>query len=150
MIYKLLALNIDGSLLRSNMKMSKKTKDAIEYVKSKGVYVTLATARPFISARRIAKSLKLNGYLITNNGAYIAESLDEPLYTSRLQAEVAQQIVAILEQFNAHIRVQQEGYSISNKVGQKKSFARKGDSRRNGTAFQSHIIRRFIVSAYGR
>ncbi|MGV3388767.1 HAD hydrolase family protein, partial [Streptococcus agalactiae] len=37
---QMLALNIDGALLRSNGKLHQTTKDAIEYVKKKGIYVT--------------------------------------------------------------------------------------------------------------
>jgi hydroxymethylpyrimidine pyrophosphatase-like HAD family hydrolase len=39
MIYRLLALNIDGTLLQSNGKIHKSTKEAIEYVQQKGIYV---------------------------------------------------------------------------------------------------------------
>ncbi|BBP88200.1 hypothetical protein BsIDN1_18180 [Bacillus safensis] len=48
---KLLALNIDGTLLRSNGKIHSATKEAVEYVKKKGVYVTIVTNRHFRSAQ---------------------------------------------------------------------------------------------------
>lgn len=77
---QLLALNIDGALLRSNGKIHQATKDAIEYVKKKGIYVTLVTNRHFRSAQKIAKSLKLDAKLITHSGAYIAEKIDAPFF----------------------------------------------------------------------
>ena len=45
MIYKLLAVNIDGTLLQSNGRLTKATKEAIAYVQSKGVAVVLVTSR---------------------------------------------------------------------------------------------------------
>jgi Cof subfamily protein (haloacid dehalogenase superfamily) len=117
--YRLLALNIDGTILRSNSRISKQTKDAIEYVKNKGVYVTLATARPFLAAKKIAKALKLDGYLITSDGAFIAETTEDPLLTRCISEESALQIVEILEQYDCHIRILHQDFSIGNKVRQK-------------------------------
>ncbi|TWI56198.1 Cof-type HAD-IIB family hydrolase [Halalkalibacter nanhaiisediminis] len=118
MRYRLLALNVDGTILRANSKISRQTKDAIEYVKDKGVYVTLATARPFPSAKKLAKTLKIDGCLITSDGAYVSSSLEEPVFVRRIKEEKALQIVDILEQYHCHVRVLHESYSIGNKVSQ--------------------------------
>lgn len=75
----MLALNIDGTALRTNGRLHPATKEAIEYAKKKGVYVTLVTNRHFRSAQKIAKSLKLDTKLITHSGAIIAEKIDDPL-----------------------------------------------------------------------
>jgi Cof subfamily protein (haloacid dehalogenase superfamily) len=119
MTYKLLALNIDGTVLKSNARISKQTKDAIEYVKEKGVYVTLATSRPFPAAKKIAKALKVDGFLISSDGAFIANDADEPIFVRRLKEEKALQIVDILERYDCHIRVLHESFSIGNKVRQR-------------------------------
>lgn len=125
MTYRLLALNIDGTLLKENARISRQTKEAIAYVRKKGVYVTLATSRPFPSARKVAKSLKLDGYLITSDGSFIAHSADEPLFTRRIKEEKAMQIVDILENFDCQIRVMHETYSIGNRVRQKSNLMAK-------------------------
>ena len=49
MIYRLLALNIDGTLLYNNGKIAKGLRETIEFVKRKDVYVTLFTSRNFQS-----------------------------------------------------------------------------------------------------
>ena len=49
---QMLALNIDGTLLRTNGRLHPATKEAIEYAKKKGVYVTLVTNRHFRSAQK--------------------------------------------------------------------------------------------------
>ncbi|WP_332694094.1 Cof-type HAD-IIB family hydrolase [Halalkalibacter lacteus] len=119
MTYKLLALNIDETVLKSNARISKQTKDAIEYVKEKGVYVTLATSRPFPATKKIAKALKVDGFLISSDGAFIATDADEPIFVRRLKEEKALQIVDILERYDCHIRVLHESFSIGNKVRQR-------------------------------
>lgn len=125
MTYRLLALNIDGTLLRDNARISKQTKDAIEYVKNKGVYVTLATARPFPSARKIAKTLKVDGCLITSDGAFVASTAEDPIFVRRIKEEKTLQIVDLLEQYECHIRVMHESYSIGNKIRQKNNLIAK-------------------------
>ncbi|KPC97811.1 Stress response protein YhaX [Geobacillus sp. BCO2] len=60
-MYKLLALNIDGTILKNNGRLPRETKEAVDYVKKKGVYVTLITSRNLLSARKVAKALRLMG-----------------------------------------------------------------------------------------
>ncbi|WP_020061046.1 Cof-type HAD-IIB family hydrolase [Bacillus sp. 123MFChir2] len=115
MIYRLLALNIDGTLLLSNGKLQKGTREAIEFVKRKGVYVTLFTNRNFQSAHKVAKSLKLNSLLVTHGGAFISSSLDKPLIQKRLSEETTFNIVQVLEHFECNVRISHEKFSIGNR-----------------------------------
>lgn len=117
--YRLLALDVDGTLLRSNHRLAKQTKDAIEFVKKKGVYVTLATGRAFPSAQKVANALKLDTDLITHDGAFISSSFETPTFERRLNNEKAYHIVELLEKYRCHIRVMHEKYAIGNKVRQK-------------------------------
>ncbi|MCD8511177.1 MAG: Cof-type HAD-IIB family hydrolase [Bacillus sp. (in: Bacteria)] len=120
MTYRLLALDIDGTLLKSNHRLAKETKEAIEYAQSKDVYVTLATGRAFPSAKKIAKALKLDdAYLITHDGAYIASELEDPIFERRLDSDRVYQIVDILENYHCHVRLLHEKYAIGNKVRQR-------------------------------
>ncbi|WP_261130208.1 Cof-type HAD-IIB family hydrolase [Bacillus sp. Marseille-Q3570] len=125
LVYRLLALDIDGTLLRSNFRIDRSTKEAIDYVRNKGVYVTLATGRNFPSAQKIAKALKLDSILITHNGALIASSIDEPLHEERISAYDVRKIVRILEKYDAHIRLLHERYSLGNQVQQKSHIVAK-------------------------
>lgn len=113
--YRLLALNIDGTLLRSNGRLQPSTKEAIEYVKGKGIYVTLVTNRHFQSAKKIAKALKVDSLLVTHGGAFISEKLDEPLYEKRISEELTFNLVQVLENFKCNIRLTHERFSIGNR-----------------------------------
>jgi len=116
MIYQLLAINIDGTLLRSNGRIQSGTREAIEYVKNKEVYVTLVTNRTFPSAKKVAKALKLDSLLITHGGSFIASSIDEPLKASRIPEEKTFNIVQVLENYECNIRLLHERFSIGNRM----------------------------------
>lgn len=115
MIYRLLALNIDGTLLRSNGRLQSSTKEAIQFVQKKDVYITLVTSRHFQSAKKLAKALKIDGCLITHGGAFIANRLDDPLYVKRISEDLTFNIVQVLEYFNCNIRIVHERFSIGNR-----------------------------------
>lgn len=125
MVYRMLALDIDGTLLQSNHKLNRRTKDAIEFVKNKSVYVTLVTERHFHSAQKVAKSLKLKVPIITQNGAFIASNVDEPLYENRIRPEIIKPVIDLLEGYDCHIRVSHERFSIGNRVSQKNELIAK-------------------------
>lgn len=115
MIYRMLAINIDGTLLQSNGKLHKSTKEAIEYVQRKGIYVTLVTSRTFPSAKKVAKALKINTNLITHRGAYIAKEVERPVHSSRIKDSVTYDLVQLLEGFPCQIRLVHEHFSLANK-----------------------------------
>nr|WP_155113172.1 Cof-type HAD-IIB family hydrolase [Metabacillus mangrovi] len=112
----MLALNIDGTLLRSNGRLHQATKEAIEFVQKKDVYVTLVTNRHFQSARKLARALKIDAILVTHSGAFISDKIDEPLFERRLGEEMTYNLVQVLENYECHIRIIHERYCIGNRV----------------------------------
>ncbi|KYD28750.1 Cof-type HAD-IIB family hydrolase [Geobacillus sp. FSL W8-0032] len=121
-MYKLLALNIDGTILKNNGRLSRETKEAVDYVRKKGVYVTLMTSRNFLSARKVAKALRLDGMLITFQGALIGKSLDHRLFAAVIPEERTFNIVQILENFPCNIRLMHERYSLGNRKKVKRNL----------------------------
>lgn len=115
MIYRMLAINIDGTLLQSNGKLHKSTKEAIEFVQQKGIYVTLVTSRTFPSAKKVAKALKLQTNLIAHKGAYIAKDIERPVHSSRINDHISYDLVRLLEGFPCQIRLVHEHFSLANK-----------------------------------
>ncbi len=75
---KLLALDLDGTLLNSRGKISEENKQAIRKAEEKGVLVTIATGRRFRDARPVALEIGFNAPIVTHNGALLkfAESLE--------------------------------------------------------------------------
>lgn len=116
MIYRMLAMNIDGTIVHENGKIAKETKEAIEYVQDKGVPVTLVTSRSFASAKKVAKALKLNSPLVTHSGCYIADELEKPLYVKKIAEDITYEIALFLEKFSSQVHLSHEKRSIVGKA----------------------------------
>lgn len=69
--FKLIALDMDGTLLNEEGKIPEENRRAIEEAQAKGVYVVLSTGRSIMTCREFAESLKLSSYLVTVNGSEI-------------------------------------------------------------------------------
>ncbi len=75
-MYKLIALDIDGTLLNKEKKVTKEVFDAIQAAKEKGVKVVLSTGRPLPGVQELLKELKLDdeeNYVVTFNGGLVQE-----------------------------------------------------------------------------
>lgn len=73
MAIKLLAIDVDGTLLTSEYAISPATRRAIEEIRRRGILLVLVTGRRFALARPIALELGLTTPLITHSGALIKD-----------------------------------------------------------------------------
>lgn len=82
MTYKILFLDIDGTILKPDHTYEDSTKDAINQVMNHGMKVFLATGRPLHEVGDLANDLNINA-LIGYNGAYAVDQgqtvVDEPM-----------------------------------------------------------------------
>ncbi|MGP4105728.1 HAD family hydrolase [Virgibacillus sp. L01] len=69
MTYKLLFLDIDGTILKPDHTYTEATRNAIAKVKEQGIEVFLATGRPLHEIDKLAKELNIHSY-IGYNGAF--------------------------------------------------------------------------------
>jgi len=92
--YRLLALDIDGTLLRSDKTISPRTLSAVEAARRRGVRVVLVTGRRHPAARRIAEQLGKDLDLVLHNGALIIEN-GEVLRCLPLERGLALRAVAV-------------------------------------------------------
>lgn len=70
---RLLALDLDGTILGDDLRISARTRVAIREAIARGVTVVLATGRMYRSALPYSESLGLSGPLICYQGAYVRE-----------------------------------------------------------------------------
>ncbi|WP_160719056.1 Cof-type HAD-IIB family hydrolase [Bacillus sp. USDA818B3_A] len=68
---KLVALDMDGTLLNNQGQVSKANREAIKAAKDKGIYVVLSTGRSILTVRDHADDLELTSYLVTVNGSEV-------------------------------------------------------------------------------
>ena len=82
MAIKLIALDLDGTLLTSTKEISQKNKAALQAAREKGVHVVLTTGRPLQAIEGFLKELNLIGvgeYSITFNGGLVQENTGQIL-----------------------------------------------------------------------
>jgi hydroxymethylpyrimidine pyrophosphatase-like HAD family hydrolase len=91
---RLLALDIDGTLLRSDKTLSPRTRDALEQARRSGVRLVLVTGRRYPSARRVADDLGGGLPLVLHNGALVVEG-EEILRCRPLPREVALRAIRV-------------------------------------------------------
>ncbi len=97
---KLLALDLDGTLLNSNGKIPVENISAIRQAEAKGVLVTIATGRRFRDARPVGLECEFNAPIITHNGALLkyAESL-ETVEVSLIENNTTKEILRVGKEF---------------------------------------------------
>lgn len=112
---KLLALDLDGTLLNSNGKIPEANKIAIRRAEEKGVKVTICTGRRFRDARPVGLELELNAPIISHNGALIkfADSL-ETVVCSTISQKTVLEILRVGREFgtDAMISADPEGKGV--------------------------------------
>lgn len=114
--YKLLALDVDGTLLTSGHTISKLTKRTIEELISHGIYVTLATGRAYPSAKSLATYLGMRVPLVTHDGAYVAEPRgDKVLFVKRIPYDVASAITEVLVAHQLNVMLLHESFAVTNR-----------------------------------
>lgn len=81
-MYKLIALDMDGTLLNEEKKVTQRTKDAICAAKNKGVTVVLATGRPIEGVHRYLEELNMlgdNDYVLSYNGSLVQKTKNKEI-----------------------------------------------------------------------
>lgn len=111
-MYKLVAVDMDGTLLREDKTISKETLRAIDKAKARGVKIVLSTGRPIDGIKRYIEELDLaheGDYAIAYNGALVQNTktkdivaktlmnLDDIDYLYKLSQELGVNIHALTE-----------------------------------------------------
>ena len=98
-MYKLIAIDLDGTLLNSYGEISNKNKEAISYALNKGIYVVLASGRDPGTMRKISLELGINNYVIAGNGASIYDiQLEKNIYENFIDNEKVLSVIKICKE----------------------------------------------------
>ncbi|MDQ3346519.1 MAG: Cof-type HAD-IIB family hydrolase [Acidobacteriota bacterium] len=98
MTIRLLALDIDGTILDSDGQVPDANRDAIARAIDAGVEVVLATGRRYDFARAIVEQLPAPLTLILSNGAIVKTLAGETLFRDLLPRDVARGVLARVPQ----------------------------------------------------
>lgn len=97
--YKLIALDIDGTLADSNGKITAHTKEVVHRVAQTGATIVVATGRRFITAKPRILQLEFPDLLLAaHNGAILKRLNGELLHYQLLPCAIAKQVVQIAKE----------------------------------------------------
>lgn len=106
---KLIALDIDGTLLNSRGNLSEANKHAVDEAVERGVEVSLVTGRRFSMAEQIASLFAHNLTIVANNGAVIKTSRSHRLfYKNPLPLAATLQVLRVTRDFRGSCVVHAE------------------------------------------
>lgn len=95
--YRLLALDLDGTVIGKDLRVTDPVGQAVAAARARGVYVTLATGRVFRTALPFAQHLGLRDPLICYQGALIRHPLThEVLFHAPMPGSLAAEAIGLL------------------------------------------------------
>ncbi|MCP3027300.1 Cof-type HAD-IIB family hydrolase [Halobacillus sp. A5] len=99
---KLIALDMDGTLLNTEEKVSEENYKAIQEAKNKGIHVVLSTGRSLDRCREIAESLGRSSYIVTINGGEIYNDRFELVDQTLLDSKLVERLWELRKQHEVH------------------------------------------------
>ncbi|HLQ39654.1 MAG TPA: Cof-type HAD-IIB family hydrolase [Tetragenococcus sp.] len=114
MSFKAIAMDLDGTLLNSQKKISPATKKALLTLQKKGIKLILASGRPTPGLMDYARELSLDkfgGVILSFNGAHVLNvQTKQTLFAQTLAPEKVQQILTHLQQFKVKTMICHKEY----------------------------------------
>jgi Cof subfamily protein (haloacid dehalogenase superfamily) len=116
-MYKLVAIDLDGTLLNSYGEVSEATKNALQKAKNQGVEIVLASGRPISSTESLAIELGVDNYLISGNGSAVFDIKNQKvIYDRFLNKEQVLKIAKLCEKNSFFYNVYTEDEVIASSL----------------------------------
>lgn len=113
-MYKLVAIDLDGTMLNQYGVVTQNTKEAIQKVQEAGIEVIIASGRPIDSIKTIAKEIKSEKYFISGNGAIIYDmAKNEIIYENTLKKQKVLEIIKICEENSIYYNIYTENEIVA-------------------------------------
>ena len=97
-MYKLIAIDLDGTMLNSYGIVTENTKNIIKKTIQKGIDIIIASGRPIDSIKTIAKEIGSEKYFIAGNGALVYDiQKNEIMYEKYMTKQKVMEIIKICE-----------------------------------------------------
>lgn len=113
-MYKLINIDLDGTLLNSYGEVSIENKKAIKEAIEKGVEVVIASGRVYTSIENIANEIGANNYIISGNGSMLYDVKNrEILYENYMNKQKVLDLVKICEENSIYYNIYTENSVIA-------------------------------------
>lgn len=118
MDYKILVLDIDGTLVNSQKQVTQNTKKALIKIQQEGIIVVLASGRPICGMEKVAKEIELEkygGYLLSYNGGKIIDyKTKEVIYEKTIDLQYIPKLYDFTVENDVSIITYDEPIAITN------------------------------------
>lgn len=105
-MYKLIAIDLDGTMLNSYGEVTENTKRVLKQTKQKGADVVITSGRSIDSIKYIASEIDSSKYMIAGNGAVVYDrSQNKILYEKYIPKNKALDIIQICEENSIYYNV---------------------------------------------
>lgn len=111
--YKLIASDLDGTLLNDELKMSEENRRAIRGLTERGVYFVPATGRTFTEIEPSVLSLPEVRYILCSNGTILHDKLTGKRITTCFTKEESNKIIDLFCQYKTAILLHYDGGSYA-------------------------------------
>ncbi|EOD01592.1 Cof-type HAD-IIB family hydrolase [Caldisalinibacter kiritimatiensis] len=117
MNYKLIAIDLDGTLLNDDKKITQDNIEILRELNKRGIEIVIATGRRYWSAKQLTKVLGLDLVIIANNGNIIRDITDDKLMVTKyLDEDAFRKLIEIGKSRGfhpiIHVDHYDEGYDI--------------------------------------
>lgn len=120
MKYKLIAVDVDGTLLDSNDRITEETKNAIKNCTDNGIIFTISSGRPIQGVEKLNNILNLDSPFITYNGAMVVMGKSKKiLYEQKLSAQNANSVIKIGEKWGPTMFVWADNKLYANDINER-------------------------------
>lgn len=110
---KLIAIDIDGTLITPDKRVTPAVRKMLRYVEDKGVMVTLITGRLYPTCKKYALELNLSGPCVIYQGAMIIDpKTDQILHEVRISKNMALKIVKIARERDLSLNVYMDQFTF--------------------------------------
>lgn len=117
MKYKLVAIDLDGTLLDSHSEVSEENKQAIKKLKDKGAEIVITSGRMSSSIKEITEEIGANKFFISGNGSMIYDiEQNKIIYNNTLSKEKVLKIIKICEKNSIYCSINTESSIITNNL----------------------------------
>lgn len=144
-MYKLVAVDLDGTLLNSYGEVSQKTRQGIKQAVEKGVEFVLASGRPISSVEDLANDIGANHFLISGNGAVAYDITKKEIIRNKfLTKDQVLEIIDFCDQNSVYYNIYTESEVITkalnyNTLFYHKENANKQEEKRTSISIISDI-----------
>lgn len=106
MEYKMIGLDLDGTLLKDDKSIDTKTKEYLETLSANGVHIVPITGRPLSGIPDCVRNIKGVDYIISNNGSKtVLNSTNETLFSLAMDNATSKRVIESVKQTGAIFEV---------------------------------------------